>query len=916
MLAVTFLLCISLIPGIGNTKGEPGEDANYGTILYFVKTNPVFEARVQLGTSWENLNLPAELRAVVNLAEKTTNQIEDFAFASKTNLASETNLSNLSTTADIVFDIPVIWKGEYDANIPGIYMFTAQIDNFNYYGAPPTAFIIVEPEESATEPEEPATEPEESEANDNLLANGAVVLSRNGKYTYTDVIDLSFTRGKTGPGFAIAYRNPGYADYDSRFLYTDISVLGTLSFTAGANGKTYCITQTGVPNPGIGKPEKGPNYGTSAIYMIIVDDNVNVTLVVNNIHILASIKVAGTGKLTLILDETNYVRDSIEVPNTAELLIDSMNENDIGDLLVIPSDNVSKSNNAKIGGPANTGAGKITISGGNIDIVAHSSGAGIGGGGRTSSTGSAGGAGTITITGGTVSVVQYGSGGGAGQITPWSQISSGAGIGGGGQESDFDNSGTGNILITGGTVTVRQYTRAAGIGAGTFSAVGNITIQGGNIDAEVIRLENSSGAGEGAAIGGCAGTNPATGSITINGGTIRAVAAFTGIGWVHTNNTAMSITVTGGNVYAKGTHGPGIGYWNKASGNSIITITGGTVIAESDNSTGIGENLELIAKFYLDAAANVRAYAGGTLPALNVGDNLGNGYYVNASLTADSVFSSAVTLHVHANNIWATPLKVLTLPAKYRHFAYSSELASSRTDNVLVYNGNAYTDEVVRVKDDSPEIYSVKTRSGYSLHDGTNGALPVKLNGSLLPVYKEADMTVTKKVTGNFANGEKSFEFTIYFTDRNGNLLAPDTTFIGEGGTIAGLGAAAPGNVTLNGCGSDTFKLKHGQTMTIKNVPSDVMIKIKETADKIYHATYTDSLSPSVKNENNMEFLISGEYARSFDFTNERIYVVPTGIIEEETQVAEIILPPVFASIIVLSALALINIKRKQKTTV
>ena len=602
-----------------------------------------------------------------------------------------------------------------------------------------------------------------------------------GPFTYTDTIDLSARSDSvTGTGYVIS-GGPAYA-YIPNFLMTTAAggLTGNLAFNTGANGKVYHIIQTGVPNPGVAS-SLGPQYGTSMIMSISVPTGVNVTLVVTGIDLIGSISLAGTANVNLIVDGTNYVRTSISVPSSGALTIDSLSESDTEGRLIMPSTTNSTSNSAVIGGAANNGGGAITINGGSIQITARSSGAGIGGGGATA-TGSAAGGGTITINGGAVSVAQYGSstgfsgagigGGGAAangfvggnggtitinngtvSVTQYGNDTSfgGAGIGGGAGSDSSTGAGAaggdgGAININGGTVTVTQQTRGAGIGGGTYGAAGNITITGGNINV------NATGTSSGAAIGTGTGTNPGTGSVTISGGTVSAVSYMTGIGRVHgpAADPFFTITITGGTVYAKGTLGPGIGYWAYSYGNPI-TITGGDVIGESVSSTGIGGSTDDLVDLHLDASANVRAYSGGTKPAIKVRGNSGDGYYVNASL--DNVVSSTAATTLRVYSTAGVPLlKTLTLPANYTCFAYSSDLTVARTDNIWALNGKTLLGNIVRTNDRSPNIYSVISLGGYNANNSNagNGVLPVTLNRTNFPplpqdrylVYQDSAPTV------------------------------------------------------------------------------------------------------------------------------------------------------------------------------
>jgi len=533
--------------------------------------------------------------------------------------------------------------------------------------------------------------------------------------TYAATIDLSTTTmGNSGVGYdingtALAYTNTNYA--------APVSDRG-LTFNANAHNKTFHIIQTGKRSNPAGL--HSVKEGTSIFLLISVSSDVNVTLVVSDIYLIGRVTLKQNANVTLLLEDTSYITQYIEVPPGAVLTIDSLNGSDAADRLIMPTEATNANTHARIGGSAGSAAGTININGGGIDIISHSSGACIGGGGGQS--GYAGNGGAITINGGNLSVTQYGSSAGG----------SGAGIGGGGMGSGGGGGHGGQITINGGKVTVRQHTVAAGIGAGTFGAPGTIVINGGAVDSD------ATGSGQGAAIGGSGSTGVSgVGYISIHGGTVRAVAEYTGIGIVNSGN-ACHIQITGGTVTAKGMQGPGIGFYITYAGDDI-EITGGTVFAESRDSAAIGGRISttLEPPLKLGAGVNVRAYSGGAVPAINAQSNTGDGYFVNAGLNTAISPSAGTALHVVAGTQGGMSLKVLTLPANYRNFAYSSDLAESRTDNVHVYNGAAITGTIARVSDSNPEIYSIKTRTGYNAHNNSanNALLPAKLTGASAGYY-------------------------------------------------------------------------------------------------------------------------------------------------------------------------------------
>ena len=570
-------------------------------------------------------------------------------------------------------------------------------------------------------------------------------------------IDLSCTI-TSGTGYTITGSHPAFqTQYTS--IPANAAIGRTLTFNTDANGLTYYIYQSVLRSnpPSLDEPKAG----TSIFTNIVIPANVDVTLVINEIDLdpLGSVTIANTGKATLLLDSVNIIRGFIIVPTGAEVKIDSFNNDNGLDRLLMPAGSSTSRNNASIGGQANGTAGTITIDGGGIEITTFSSGACIGGGGsqhNTSLPASAGGnGGNITINGGVITAIQYGMGTGA-TGTGYS----GACIGGGGGNSVNGGNG-GTIIINDGTVNVHQYTRAAGIGGGSFGTPGYITINGGVVNATVHCLAPGQfGAGEGAAIGASSGNNNSgPGYITITDGTVRAIATEYGGAGIGISNGGqpVHVLITGGDVYAESYRCAGIGALSEHWG-STIAITGGTVIAKSTQNAGIGSSIGHEPYFSLSALADVKAYSGGTIPAINTLDNAGEGYFVNARINPAALSSSADTvLNVYDSSNGAL-LRSLTLPANYRNFAYSTKLDASGIDKIIAKNGSTVLGIIVRDSDNSEDIYSIIARNGYNAHNGSagNGALPVKLDAGTVRYY-----TVTEKyadIYGNLIDGGRGSE--------------------------------------------------------------------------------------------------------------------------------------------------------------
>jgi len=286
----------------------------------------------------------------------------------------------------------------------------------------------------------------------------------------------------------------------------------------------------------------------------------------------------GGGDYHLILCDGASLKAEFFIVESPNILHVYGQADDTGKMISTYVHNITIHKCAGIGGTYHNANGPITIHGGDIDVHATYSSAGIGGGGYTSQ------GGPITIYGGTVRAQGGNEPGGSGGET----TGGGAGIGGG------RNGDGGVVNIYGGSVYAiggGSTSGAAGIGSGSYAQnSGTITIYGGYVEAH-----GYTGA---AGIGGGEGTNGA--DVTIHGGMVKAQCDSyegPGIGAGENNNDrityAGTLTVTGGKIYAYGAkRGAGIGGgWNTNGTN--VTISGGYVYAEGGQyAAGIGSGCE------------------------------------------------------------------------------------------------------------------------------------------------------------------------------------------------------------------------------------------------------------------------------------------------------------------------------------
>ncbi|AIZ56191.1 hypothetical protein Mpt1_c02910 [Candidatus Methanoplasma termitum] len=489
-----------------------------------------------------------------------------------------------------------------------------------------------------------------------------------------------------------AATTPDYTiDLTSPASGTGWTYSGTIiAFDTNANGHTYQIEQTTV--------------GTLSRTMVF-NSGVSTAVIFAGINIAGEINLNGAElALWISAGSTNTINGNILVPLGSSILIDSTNPGSSDGSLTVTSAN---SYAAGIGS-SNCSTGNSTIKGGTITATGGFYGAGIGGGGLT--TGGASDGGTIAIVGGTVNATggRYG-----------------AGIGGGGGNGNGQSGGNGGVITIGGTAVVNAYgTGGAGIGGGggyftKNGTPGVITINGGTVTATGA---NGAGIGSSAPLNGNVNNG---GTITINGGTVTATGSTgcAGIGGTLYGDID-AIIITGGNIIATSTSGgDGIGSGGYGTSTNVTISSAAKILAFSRPAYND----------YYNAVPIRGAGTGST------------GYYVNAIMEYGREFSGPVEVYADGG---LTPILTIDIPAGCYGFAFQlpSDAAVSKTYKLVAVESGTKKN-LVRLADESPEIYSVKSNTGYDAHDGWNGALPLKFEGYILTLEIVGNGTVN--VTGN-----------------------------------------------------------------------------------------------------------------------------------------------------------------------
>lgn len=159
-------------------------------------------------------------------------------------------------------------------------------------------------------------------------------------------------------------------------------------------------------------------------------------------------------------------------------------------------------------------------------------------------------------------------------------------------------------------------------------------------------------------------------------------------------------------------------------------------------------------------------------------------------------------------------------------------------DNVGVYE---YTLKEVAGTTAGVTYYGDNIKLVVTVVNGENGNLRIAAvhteskgdkKDSFENTYSAGTLKVSKTVTGNLGDESKYFEFKVKLTGEDGKTYGDSYVVTG------GSNRANPSTIKING-EETTFLLKHGETISIANLPYGVTYTVTETAADGYTTTET-----------------------------------------------------------------------------
>lgn len=211
----------------------------------------------------------------------------------------------------------------------------------------------------------------------------------------------------------------------------------------------------------------------------------------------------------------------------------------------------------------------------------------------------------------------------------------------------------------------------------------------------------------------------------------------------------------------------------------------------------------------------------------------------------------------------------ITLPEYTRVgiYTYMLKEKNAGTAGVTYHDGQIkLVVTVVNGENGQVVVSTVHTESGFT------GTTPATKSDSITNTYSAGTLNISKTVEGNLGDKDKYFNFEVTLNAKEG--VGADkyaSSFKVDGGSSA---ANNPTTIALGE--KTTFKLKHGDTISIANLPYDVTYTVTEIPDD----NYTTEVGEGADKEagNVVTGTIAGAQQKAA-FTNTRTGDVDTGVV-------------------------------------
>lgn len=247
----------------------------------------------------------------------------------------------------------------------------------------------------------------------------------------------------------------------------------------------------------------------------------------------------------------------------------------------------------------------------------------------------------------------------------------------------------------------------------------------------------------------------------------------------------------------------------------------------------------------------------GISPAETFEFNIAKAGVENGGVDAENQGTPTVGTAVYAQNEATTAgnRKEITvqLPTYTSVGVYSYTITEKTgTTAGVTYDSTPVTMKVTAVDNNGTiEIAAVSfTKAGKKLADN---------EAAFNNTYTANKLSISKTVAGNLGDKSKYFDFTVTLTGEEGKTYTLPATITGGSD-----GSGKEENVEIGG--TTTFKLKHGDTITIENLPAGVSYKVEEATPSDYTMNATDK-----------EGTMDAE-AKTAAFTNTKTGEIDTGV--------------------------------------